>query len=124
MFWITKYKHNKLVAEYEQAIDDLKKTLNCRNDIVEILDRLTDKETSPFVSVSNSFVAGDDVMSHLDDSVPRYVEDVNGGKVIKQEATPVTILDEDGKATYGYTKESPDKGKKYQLKETIIKERK
>jgi hypothetical protein len=43
------------------------------------------------------------------------VTDYFGGKVIKQEATPVTILDETGKATYGLTKKPADKGKKFLL---------
>lgn len=115
MFWITKYRHNKIVEECQGAIKDLQASLNRRNDIVKILDRLTNKDTSPFLSVEQGYVTSSGVMGALDDTVPRYVDDYYGGKVIKQEATPVTILDENGKATYALTAKQPLKGKKYIL---------
>lgn len=114
--FITKYRHNKIVEQYQKAIDDLKETLNRKEKFEEILEKLTDK-TIGYGYTLNTCVSAGDIMASLDDSVPRYVEDVHGGKVIKQEATPVTILDENGKATYGLTKQAPDKGKKYQLLE-------
>ncbi len=116
MLWITKYRHNKIVAKYENHIEDLREALNRKESFEKIMDKLVDK-TNYLVGMSDTLVSGADIMASLDDSVPRYVEDVNGGRVIKQEATPVTILDENGKATYGLTKEAPDKGKRYQLKE-------
>ena len=116
MIWITKYRHNKIVGQYEEAIKDLKEAIWRRDALVEVVDKLVDK-TNELTADYSSCIGSSDVMSHLDDSVPRYIEDVNGGKVIKQEATPVTILDADGIATYGFTKEAPDKGRKYQLKQ-------
>lgn len=123
--FITKKKHEAIVKDLLAKIDLFKQYEEMRKDnqknndkLVEILERLTDK-------IGNSLTASDTygVLSMVDggcelilpDHVPVYVEDVNGGKVIKQEATPVTILDENGKATYGLTKQAPDKGKKYQL---------
>ena len=120
MFWITKYRHNEIVAQRERAIKDLREALWRKEKFEEILDKLTDK-TNLFASASMDYVSASSIMDCLDDSVPRYVEDRNGGKVIRQEATPVTILDENGKATYGLTKEAPDQGKRYQLKETLVK---
>jgi len=49
----------------------------------------------------------------LPDNVAEYVDDYYGGKVIKQEATKVVILDENGNATYSQTKRKPKKGKKF-----------
>lgn len=115
MIWITKYRHNKIVGQYEDAIKSLNEALYRKEKFEEIVDKLADKTNVMSADLSGA-ISSTDVMAHLDDSVPRYVEDVNGGKVIKQEATPVTILDENGKATYGLTKEKPDKGRMYQLK--------
>ena len=117
MLWITKYRHNKITEQYQKQIDDLREALNRRDDIVEILDRLTDKEKSPYLSVDacGDWATSSNVMNALDDSVPRYVEDYFGGKVIKQESTPVTILDEQGKATYSQTAQKPDENKTYKL---------
>lgn len=114
MLWITKYRHNKIIARYEDNIKDLREALWRKEKFEEILGKLTDK-ANVFGDASMTWVSGGDVMACLDDSVPRYVEDVLGGKVIKQEATPVTILDENGKATYGYTKQKADKGRTYKL---------
>lgn len=115
MFFITKYKHNKITEQYQKTIDDLREALKRKEKFEEICDKLADKTNTLTVDI-NGCVGVSDIMSRLDDTVPRYVEDVNGGSVIKQEATPVTILDANGKATYGYTKETPDKGFIYQLK--------
>lgn len=60
------------------------------------------------ISLSNASVM-------LSDSVAQYVDDYYGGKVIKQEATPVTILDSQGKATYALTRRPADKGRNYLL---------
>jgi len=114
MLWITKYRHNKIVEQYEERINDLKEALYRKDTLIKVVDKLADK-ANLFGDASMSYVSGSDIMAHLDDSVPRYVEDYFGGKVIKQEATPVTILDEKGKATYGLTKQAPDKGKDYKL---------
>lgn len=114
MFWITKYKHNKITDAYQKQIEDLREALNRKDLLTKIVDKLADKSNF-FGDASMSYVTGGDIMMHLDDSVPRYVEDYFGGKVIKQEATPVTILDEKGKATYALTKKPADKGKKFLL---------
>jgi hypothetical protein len=114
MFWITKYKHNKITEAYQRQIDDLREALNRKESFEKIMDKVVDKTNSLTVDFA-SCVGTADLMMHLDDSVPRYVEDYFGGKVIKQEATKVTILDENGKATYALTKKPADKGKKFLL---------
>jgi hypothetical protein len=115
MIWITKYRHNKIVEGYEEHIKNLTEALNRKENFEKIMDKLVDK-TNDFSSRCLNYVDGSSsVMSALDDTVPRYVEDYFGGKVIKQEATNVTILDPKGKATYGLTKKPANKGKDYLL---------
>ena len=75
MLWITKYRHNKIVEEYQKAINDLKETLNRKEKFEEILDRITDKDKSPFAFADGSCVSGMDIMHHLDETVPRYTDD-------------------------------------------------
>ena len=115
MFWITKYRHNKIVEEYQGAIKDLQASLNRRNDIVELIDKVTDitRSNKNFITSLDGCIAGGELNIPAD--VARYVDDYYGGKVIRQEATPVTILDENGKATYALTAKQPPKGKKYIL---------
>ncbi len=110
---MTKYKHNKIVEEYRGAIKDLREALWRKEKIEEICDKLADKTED--LSSQMGHYASMDIMDSLDDTVPRYVEDYFGGKVIKQEATPVTILDANGKATYGLTAKKPEKGKTWIL---------
>ena len=118
MIWITKYRHNKIVAQYQEAIDDLKATLNRKETMEKILDKLTDKiSSSDYLTASTVDWVTSSGELILPPDVPRYVEDYFGGKVIKQEAHPVTILDENGKATYGVTAKKPEKNKRYVLHE-------
>jgi hypothetical protein len=51
----------------------------------------------------------------LGDHVAVYVDDYFGGKVIKQEATKVVIIDKNGKTTEAFSKQKPDKGYSYKL---------
>jgi hypothetical protein len=51
----------------------------------------------------------------LPDNVAQYVEDMLGGKVIKQEANKVIKIDQQGNVTTGLTKQAKDKGFSYKL---------
>ena len=115
MIWITKYRHNKIVEAYKNHIKNLEEALNRKENFEKIMDKLTDKTNSLTSQSGQWVVSSSGVMASLDESVPRYVEDYFGGKVIKQEATNVTILDPKGKATYGLTAKPADKGKNYLL---------
>jgi len=106
MFFITKYRHNKLVQRYVDQTEEYRQALYRKDKMVEIVDLLATRTAE----LTNSFagMGSANVMDNLDDTVARFVPDVLlGGQVIKQEGTPVTILDENGKATYGLTKEKP-----------------
>ena len=125
MIWITKYTHNKIVEVYKENIKTLQENINRKEAFEDICERLTTVvekiHPNSFMDISGgggwTTACGIDVMAKLDDTVPVYVDDYFGGKVIKQEATPVTILDENGKATYGLTAKKPTKGKSYLLVE-------
>ena len=111
MFFITKSRHNKIVQRYADQTEEYRQALYRKDKMVEIVvDRLatrTAELTNSFANISTS-IGPSDVMDNLDDTVARFVPDVLlGGQVIKQEGTPVTILDENGKATYGLTKKKP-----------------
>lgn len=123
--FISKKKHDIIVADLMKRIDLHKQYDEMRKDnqknnekLIEILEALNAgrKDFLTADSIHGLAVAcGGGYEITLPDNVPVYVEDVLGGKVIKQEATPVTILDEKGKATYGYTKDKADKGRAYKL---------
>ena len=49
------------------------------------------------------------------DEVAQYVDDILGGKVVKQEATKCIIIKKDGEVDAGYTKKKADKGYSYKL---------
>lgn len=115
--FISKKKHDAIVADLKEDIDYLEKRLVKATDLKEVLTTLVADRKNYLIGDSLSFV---DCVSgsyelNLPDTVPVYVDDIFGGKVIKQEATPVTKLDKKGKATYGYTKTKPSKGKEYLL---------
>jgi hypothetical protein len=118
MIWITKYRHNKIVAGYEKYVEDLREALNRKEGFEKILEKLVDETNALTVGYGTCVSGSGGVMSALDDTVPRYVEDYFGGKVIKQESTPVTILDVNGIAIYGVTARKPEKGKTYILHHT------
>jgi hypothetical protein len=114
MFWITKYKHNKIVVVMQKNIDDLREALWRKKKLEEICEKLTDKVGAMEATIDIG-CGQTSVMDQLDDSIPQYVDDYFGGRVIKQEATSVTILDSKGHAKYGLTKKKPKKGEKYIL---------
>src|SRR5574343_7023 len=52
---------------------------------------------------------------NLPDDVLRYVDDILGGKVIKQEGTKCLVIDKDGNVKTGLTKQKSEKGYSYKL---------
>jgi hypothetical protein len=121
MLFITIKKHNAVVNNLLSKIDLFKQCEEARKDnqknndsLVKILEKLTESNLTFKSFIASNCVIGSCELK-LPDNVPVYVDDYFGGRVIKQEAMPVTILDENGKATYGLTKRQPDKGKSYIL---------
>ena len=57
----------------------------------------------------------DDIEAGLSDNIPRYVKDLFGGKVIKQEANKAIKISKAGFVETGVTRETCDKGRTYKL---------
>ena len=115
--FVLKSTYNKALEKIEELKIELDGASNFNKwheRLDKVFDRLVDKQENCFSLGDTSWctAAGELV---LPDHVPVYVDDYFGGKVIKQEATPVTILDENGKATYALTANKPTKGKAYLL---------
>lgn len=51
----------------------------------------------------------------VSDNVLVYVDDILGGKVIKQEGVTCVVVSKDGNTRIGLTKQKPDKGFNYKL---------
>ena len=96
----------ELSHENGRLIEELREARN----LSDILNKLADKRTDLefLISTTNGgFTFSEDVAV--------YVDDILGGKVIKQEGTKCILVSEDGSVTEGLTKESPDKGYVYKL---------
>jgi hypothetical protein len=72
---------------------------------------------SPLEMESNAFVSFSTISSHysLPDNVLQYIDDILGGKVIKQEGNKCLVIDKKGNVKTGLTKEKVDKGYEYKL---------
>lgn len=117
MFWITKYRHNKIVAEYKEALEISKQNINRKEKfeeitekLTDIADRLTDKFDGVIASIDGCIAEGNLI---LPNDVARYVDDYYGGQVLKQEATKLVVIDKDGNATYHWTAKKPTGGYSY-----------
>lgn len=113
--FISKKEHLRLMALKDAEI----KRLEDKVQSFGLMEKLYDKHTSMYADVcingSGSMSYGN-IVNSLPDSVAKLVDDHFGGKSFKHEATTsVTILDEEGKATYAVTRQPPDKGRKYRL---------
>lgn len=102
---------------HEQIVEDLKKhyekKLEQANDLKTILAHIpTTIFGNDSMMFKGNFVAGGYTMP---DNVLVYVDDLLGGKVIKQEGTKCIVIESDGSVKTGLTKEAPDKGFNYRL---------
>lgn len=115
--FITTKKHEAIVRDLKEDLKYLEIELTEARDLKKVLATLAaDRKsylTSDNLSCISASASGYELT--LPATVPVYVEDYFGGKVIKQEATPVTILDAKGKATYSQTAKKPKKGMNYIL---------
>lgn len=57
----------------------------------------------------------DDIEAGLSDNIPRYIKDLFGGKVIKQEGETAILISKSGHIKTGLTKQTCDKGRTYKL---------
>ena len=99
---------------YKQICEDLRIELKEAKDLKAILEKLY-----PLYDFSKSlrYEGGGNlnIEEMLPDNVLVYVDDVLGGKVIKQEGIKCLIIDKDGNVKTGLTKQKADKGYSYKL---------
>lgn len=118
-----KKNYESTIEGLHKKIGDLEQELLEARNMKELLEKIVERTGVPVPEYAGNYVITSgltgitmsNITSCFTDDIAQYVDDYFGGKVIKQEATPVTILDENGKATYGVTKKLPRKGEKYIL---------
>lgn len=99
--------------ELKKQIAELKDELKQAKDLTKILDKITS------ITVNDTgFVASGGTWStelNLPDNVLVYVDDILGGKVIKQEGVKCLVIEADGSVKTGLTKQKRDTGFTYKL---------
>lgn len=106
--------YDSMLSEYKEENNKLQKELNEARCLKAILEKLEGKV---------SFYSGKGILAYLDgdakielpDDVLRYVDDILGGKVVKQEGNKCIVIDKDGNVKTGLTKKKVDKGYAYKL---------
>lgn len=118
---ITNKKHNQIIEHKDKTISDylakilkLEQELKETRDLKLILEKFSGILTYGGTGIVYNHSSGVFDLS-LPDNVLVYVDDILGGKVIKQEATKCLVVDEKGNVTTGLTKQKPDKGYSYKL---------
>jgi hypothetical protein len=101
-------KHRLLLEEYAVLESRLQKA----NDLKDILTKLTDKTITGAQFAINHNSCGS---ATLPDNVLVYVDDILGGKVIKQEGVKAISINSKGEVKTGLTKQKADKGYNYKL---------
>ena len=116
---ITTKKHNQIIEHKDKTISDyyakilkLEKELEQAKNLESILNRFNSIFTTDGVCLKVDYMSGKLI---LPDDVLVYVEDLFGGKVIKQEATKAILIESDGTIKTGLTKQKADKGYGYKL---------
>lgn len=117
---ITNKKHNQIIEHKNKTINDyLSKILKLEQELKEAKDlkAILEKVSSMSVNGINFSACGGTFYTetNLSENVLVYVDDMLGGKVIKQEGTKCVVLDKNGNMTTGLTKQKPDKGFNYKL---------
>lgn len=118
--FISKKKHNQIIEHKDKTINDyltkinyLEKELDRAQDLKTILEKLYPLYTVKGLGLN--FTGSSSAELILPDHIPVYVEDILGGKVIKQEATKVIRITKDGEVKTGLTKQKADKNYFYKL---------
>jgi len=105
---VSKKEIELLKKKHEEEVLKLKSELSEAKDMKKIIERLVLNDTCFAYAADGS--RGVDLPA----DVLRYVDDMFGGKVIKQDAVKGISINKDGKITVGLTKKA-DKGYSYRL---------
>lgn len=118
--FITKKRHNHIIEHKNKTINDycakiikLEKEIEQAKDVKELLGKLV-IENSLFVTKDYMATICGSAMN-IPDNVLVYVDDILGGKVIKQEGVKCLVVSKDGIVKTGLTKNKADTGHTYKL---------
>lgn len=113
---IESYAPKYSAITYKEHCEILEKELKQAKDLKEILNKFSSMSINGFnfATVGGCFDIGYGGIT-LPDNVLVYVDDILGGKVIKQEGNKCLVIDKDGNVKTGLTKQKPDKGYNYKL---------
>lgn len=116
---LTNKKYQNLINErdaYKEVWEQTKKELEEAKNLKDLLLKVTDKTQNLYNVCGGGFPTFADIEVSLSDNIPKYVEDILGGKkVIKQEGTLAIVISSTGEVKTGLTKQKPDKGYSYKL---------
>ena len=124
---LTNKQYQKLLNDIEhkdKSIVDLRDKYIEATNLKEVLKLLADKTGIPSPKFGSELTCdytngvswtGIHTQINLPDNVLQYVDDILGGKVIKQEGTKCLVIDKDGNVKTGLTKQKPDKNYSYKL---------
>jgi len=118
---ITNKTHKRIIENKDKTISDyLEKILKLEQEIREAKDLKTILEKLSSSSLTADFTLGyssgySSRSIELPDNVLVHVDDLLGGKVIKQEGNKCLVIEKDGTVKTGLTKEKMDKGYSYKL---------
>ncbi len=101
---------DKTISDYYAKIVRLEKELEQARNLEKILDKFTSIFGTSDLKFSYSMGT-----LNLGDDVLVYVDDLFGGKVIKQEGIPAIKIETNGVVRTGITKQKADKGYSYKL---------
>lgn len=103
------------IKELEKENERLQAEVTRLTDKLEVLQKVEDLGAT-LAATSGNFITNDSLAPRLRmEGAAMLVDDYYGGKVFEHEATDLTVLDSNGKATYHKTKQAPDKGFSYKL---------
>jgi hypothetical protein len=100
------------IKYYKAEIKDLEERLKKAENLETILTKFYSIFTSSGQILKMDYMSGELI---LPDDILRYVDDLFGGKVIKQEGVKAIKIEKDGTIKTGLTKQKADEGRIYKL---------
>lgn len=115
-WFVSAKKYNEKVCELDLAYKDMRRMaieLKQARSLSAVLEKLADRKQDSVVAGYGCTIS-DNTIS-LNDNVAIVVDDHFGGKVVRQQATPVVVLTGEGTLEKSWTARTPDKGRKFVL---------
>ena len=108
---------NTIIRDKIVEINDLKERLSKAETLERVLDKIWSTVECNSITLNEKFTDTDSLnVQNITGGDPAiYVDDYLGGKVIKQEATKLIKISNDGTIIEGYTKKDPDKGYRHKI---------